>query len=286
MRQMELRSRCSANDGDSVLTEEQAKTKVLDAAHWAMLGRLCAMQYAYHPSFPDEALNFVLEKLEENGWRRVRTWRGLGSFQAFLVQLVRRLLVDFQRAKFGHMRAPALVRKRAQQHPLWSEAYELLARKGLRSHEAVECLLTRYPDKRRRVLLAIVREVVRAMPERRPASQAEVQFENIDSIRCQPPPEEPALSEHSTKLLRSFIRRYVLSAKDRDPWDNDKSVREFAQRLAMPERDIAFLRMRFEGNLSIKEIARKTEIKGDPYRHYHRLLRLMRDASEQIWVAM
>lgn len=89
----------------SSLTPDEAKAKVLD--HWHQLDALARRRFPKDSNLAHEGLLYVLKHLEAEDWRRVRAWQGSGQFLPFLSTLAARLLMDFSRAKFGHIRKPA-----------------------------------------------------------------------------------------------------------------------------------------------------------------------------------
>jgi hypothetical protein len=83
----------------SSITPEQAKAKVIE--HWGHLDALAKRRFPKDENLAHEALLYVLKNLEADDWRRVCTWRGVGSFLPFMATLASRLLTDFTRTKFG-----------------------------------------------------------------------------------------------------------------------------------------------------------------------------------------
>jgi hypothetical protein len=95
----------SQEERASSLTPDEAKAKVLD--HWYQLDALARRRFPKDQNLAHEGLLYVLKHLEAEDWRRVRTWQGLGQFLPFLSTLAARLLMDFARTRFGHIRRPA-----------------------------------------------------------------------------------------------------------------------------------------------------------------------------------
>lgn len=117
-------------------------------AHWDLLNRLVRKHFSARNSekisdLADEALLYVLQKLEEEDWSRVRQYRGLSSFQTFLRQVTQRLLTDFWRHKYGRSRIPTWIEARG---PLWVRVYRQLCRERLPATGVVEGLQTELGD--------------------------------------------------------------------------------------------------------------------------------------------
>lgn len=91
--------------------------------HWHQLDALARRRFPKDQNLAHEGLLYVLRHLEAEDWRRVRIWEGLGQFLPFLSTLAARLLMDFARTRFGHIRRPAWLTEK--QDPLWDTAYRL-----------------------------------------------------------------------------------------------------------------------------------------------------------------
>ncbi len=82
-----------------------------------------------------EGQDYVLSKLEEDDWSKVRQYRGRSSFEAFLAQTARRLLEDFARHKFHYLRVPARIKRLG---PLWERTYKKLCWEQLPAFKAID----------------------------------------------------------------------------------------------------------------------------------------------------
>ena len=96
---------------ESSITHEQAKAKVIE--HWGHLDALAKRRFPKDENLAHEALLYVLKSLEADEWKRVCTWRGLGHFLPFITLLASRLLTDFTRTRFGHLRKPLWLKRKA-----------------------------------------------------------------------------------------------------------------------------------------------------------------------------
>jgi hypothetical protein len=90
----------------------------------------------------EEAALFVINRLEENHWQRLREFNGKASFTAYLSSLTFRLLEDFARTKFGRLRPPIWVRRLGKS---WELLFRYLCLERLPVAEAVEHVRVRIP---------------------------------------------------------------------------------------------------------------------------------------------
>jgi len=109
-------------------------------AHWELLNQLAKRRFPERGStavshLAEEALLYVLNKLEEDNWSRVRQFREQSTFPAFLKQVTQRLLEDFARQKFGRSRTPGWIKKLG---PLWERVYQKLCRERLPAPMVIE----------------------------------------------------------------------------------------------------------------------------------------------------
>lgn len=101
------------------MTPEQAKAKVFE--HWKHLDALARRRFPRNENLAHEGLLYMLNKLEADEWKRVRAWPELGNFLPFVATLAARLLTDFARERFGHIRQPTWLT--AKHDPVWEAAY-------------------------------------------------------------------------------------------------------------------------------------------------------------------
>jgi DNA-directed RNA polymerase specialized sigma24 family protein len=113
-------------------------------------------------NFADEAVNFVLDQLQQDDWRRVRAYQGEAKFETYLTTVVQRLLEDFATRKFGKSRIPTEV---AAGGPLWVVVFRRLCVERLSLAETIERVVAEAPRGRDP---ALVEEVARAIRGRYP----------------------------------------------------------------------------------------------------------------------
>ncbi len=116
-----------------MMSPEDAKRHVFN--YWQYLIHLAHKRFANNPQLAEEAMDYLLDKLQQNDWQRIRDYRGQG-FTAFLTVVANRLLIDFAR-KVGEIAfVPEWVEARGH---LWVRAYGLLQKK-LSKQETLEIL--------------------------------------------------------------------------------------------------------------------------------------------------
>ncbi len=108
------------------------KEKVMD--HWDMINNLAERRFR-STGLAEEASLFVLERLAEGNWKRVRKFSGESSFKTYLSSVTYRLLEDFSRKKFGRKRPPGWIKKLGG---IWLDLFRLLCLQRVDLTEAVE----------------------------------------------------------------------------------------------------------------------------------------------------
>jgi DNA-directed RNA polymerase specialized sigma24 family protein len=116
------------------MSPEEAKALVFQ--HWQYLERIANKRFPYDGQLADQALDYLLDKLEVNQWRRIREYQGRG-FTAFISVTANRLITDFCR-KIGEV--PHVPKWINQRGAFWKKAYFLLCVKGINRQEATHLL--------------------------------------------------------------------------------------------------------------------------------------------------
>jgi len=132
------------------------KTRVL--THWSMINRLAGQRFS--GSLAEEAALYVLDRLEEDDWCRVRKYRGQARFRSFLAALTLRLLEDFSRHRFGRRRPPSWITALGWE---WQRMFVLLCLQRLSVTEAVAAFgsrTDRMEDDRLEAMAERIREEV------------------------------------------------------------------------------------------------------------------------------
>lgn len=258
------------------LAPEEAKRKVLE--HWQRLDALASRRFPKDENLAHEGLLYVMDRLEADGWRRVRAWQGIGQFISFLTTLAARLLTDFTRVRFGHLRPPQWLDQK--QDPLWDAAYRLLAVEHYPAHEAVEWLLGGYPERERWFIEEIVSTIRRkCRTESRPVESAHPRNMNqVDETRA---PDAPLMIEDQemSEALQAYLQG--TSEGPISPRVSELLTRLRAH-LHLSEEDRLLLRLRFQDGLSIQAIARLLTLQGDPYKRMNKLIAELRRTCQRV----
>lgn len=262
-----------------VQTAAQAKEQVFD--HWSHLEKLCQRRFPGSENLAHEGLLYVLEHLETDNWQRVRTWGGSGRFLTYLLTLAARLLTDFSRAKYGHIRMPVWLSEK--QDPLWSAAYRLLMVEGYQRREVIDILQTRQPGRERwfiEKVVATVRGRCQAHDTRRDAAVPIEDCQEPGSTDYAP---EAQLAIEETEMLEAV--RQLLDGGEPTAASSTRRVRALVRQLRphikMTEEDRLFLRLRHIDGLKMKAIVNLLGLTGDPYKRYHKIIGGLRAAWQR-----
>jgi len=258
------------------LAPEEAKRKVLE--HWQRLDTLARRRFPRNENLAHEGLLYVMDRLEAESWRRVCAWQGLGQFISFLTTLAARLLTDFTRVRFGHLRPPQWL---DQKHdPLWDTAYRLLAVEYYAGHEAVEWLLGRYPERERWFIEEVV-STIRGKCRIESQSVESALHGNMNQVDETHAPDTPLMIEDQE--MSEALQAY-LQGEPEAP--TSPRVSELLSRLRahlhLTEEDRLLLRLRFQDGLSIQDIARLLHLQGDPYKRMKKLIEELRQSCQRV----
>lgn len=117
----------------SSLLQQQATT------HWPLINRLAGRRFP-QDTLAEEAALFVMDKLAEEDWRRLRAFTGRSSLATYIGALTLRLLEDFARQRFGRLKPPAWVRRLGG---IWETLFRLLCMERVTPDAAVAMLTAR-----------------------------------------------------------------------------------------------------------------------------------------------
>ena len=120
-----------------LLDQEACERLIEDYAPFIRKLARSRFQYADNEALVKWAVEHVLDGLRDNGWKRLRSFRGPGRFVAFLAVAVKNLLGDFSRKEFGRVRPPDWIPARGA---LWRQVYQMLCVEGASAHYIVEYL--------------------------------------------------------------------------------------------------------------------------------------------------
>ncbi len=255
-----------------------AAAKKLVFAHWDFLQHLARKRFPNDDNTAHLALDHVLEHLQEDDWRRVRSWQGQGKFSTFVGVLAGRSMTDYIRKAYGHQRAPKWLEERGD--PVWMEAYRILIIERFERQEAFSLLQTRHPDRHSGRLREIISEVIaRCPPKIRYQDHHEA---SLDEVGETPSPDSSPEShlEIQTRELLEALDGYIRGESEL-PEQVRPLVEKLRENLHLSDEDRLLLRLRFCEGLKMKQIARMLHLQGDPYKRLNKILKTVRTACEK-----
>ncbi len=113
---------------------------------WPLINSIAGRRFT-DDTLAEEAALYVLNRLEEDNYRRLRAFRGRAKFSTYLASLCVRLLEDFSRKKYGRQRPPVWIRDLGG---TWLLLYQLLCWKRLSVADAVATVRTRLHNRSQR----------------------------------------------------------------------------------------------------------------------------------------
>jgi hypothetical protein len=114
-------------------------------AHWLLINRIAERRFI-DSNCAEEAALYVINLLEEDDCRRLRTFSGRAKFSTFISSLTIRILEDFSRKKFGRVRPPGWITVLGG---IWVTLFQLLCLQRLNVVEAIETLKSRVADSKK-----------------------------------------------------------------------------------------------------------------------------------------
>ncbi len=110
------------------------------AKHISLIDALAAKRFP-QSVLAEEAVVFVLEKLDEDHGKRLQGYSGPCLFSSYLGVVVTRLLEDFSRIKFGRLRPPAWLKRLGG---MWLVLFKLLCMERKPYPQAVDEMMAYY----------------------------------------------------------------------------------------------------------------------------------------------
>ncbi len=108
-------------------------------AAWPLINAIARQRFA-SGTLAEEAALYVLNRLEEDDYHRLRSFRGRAKFSTYLSSLCIRLLEDFSRKKYGRLRPPTWI---TDLGGIWLVLFQLLCLQRLAVADAVETVVAR-----------------------------------------------------------------------------------------------------------------------------------------------
>jgi hypothetical protein len=263
------------------LDVDDAKQLVFD--QWQFLSRLAERRFPNDDNMAQEALLFVLGKLEVDQWKRVRAWEGQGAFHTFLAVLTARLMTDYTRSKYGHHRTPTWVNRKND--PVWTKAYQLIIFQKYSRLDAIEILMASYRGRQRWYFEEMVATVLANNNRPVRAIESQVPFDAVEYMSAFEAPENT--SNISQKVLLEAVIEYLSNDEDSQDNENQEVQRLLSLlniELSLSEEDKLLLRMRYCDGMTIAAITKALNLKGDIYKRINKLIRHLTNACTQMGV--
>jgi len=213
-------------------------------------------RYRLEPNDAEEFASVVKLKLVENDYAILRAYEARSRFSTFISIVVQRLALDYCIHLWGKWHPSAEAKRLG---PLAIELEKLLLRDGGTLDAALTILRSKHDGVTRDTLQSIAER----LPERAPRHRA-VEFEKAESIAITRPAEveEPIFagerrraSERLSAIMSAIIAR-------------------------LPEDERLILQLRFEGGMTVPQIARALGL--DQRLTYRRIERRMRDIRTEL----
>ena len=221
----------------------------------------------YSTSGEDQAADcflFACEQLSQNSFRRLLHFRlgGSAAFSTWLRVVVRNLCLDWRRKEFGR---PRLFRSIAQLSQLEAEVYRCRHEKGLSLENTFVSLSPAFPALTMAQLTAAERQIHESLNSRqhwlRSTQKLHMQSMSQEaSVGVMDAPANDPADPHPNQELALVSR------------EQEDQLRMALQKLSKPER--LLIRLRFEQNLTLEEIARLTEL-GDAQRVHRQIAAIL-----------
>lgn len=196
-------------------------------------------------------------RLIENDYSIIRKFEGRCEFNNFIFVVIHRLLFDYRDHVLGRWRPSA----EAKRLGATAVAFEKLTHRDERSFEEAVQILERQ---------GATRSELQALQQRLPKRDRRPREIALEELKVDP------LDREGTIAATSEDSRLARSTAD--------AVRRAVD--AMPDDDRVILRLRFEAQMSIPEIARMLHVEAKPlYRRINRSLAALRNALERAGVS-
>jgi DNA-directed RNA polymerase specialized sigma24 family protein len=212
------------------------------------------------PTLADEAVNFVLDRLQANDWQRVRLYQGRASFETFLATVTARLLEDFLRHRFGRVRIPDWVRARGA---LWQLIFRLLCMERRTVPEAVQIAAESAPEGRDRQMVEAAAQAIRVrVPNCGAPGPMQTDATDLDTLPQDPEavgtrtagsPDAQVLEDEQVALLQTLGERLLGQSAPQTP---DRALSstvaaELKDRLRLGSEERLLLKLVFEDGFNV-----------------------------------
>lgn len=221
-------------------------------AHWPLINRLAGRRFSQE-TLAEEAALFVMDKLAEEDWRRLRAFTGRSTLGTYIGALTLRLLEDFARQRFGRLKPPAWVRRLGG---IWETLFRLLCMERIAPDAAVAQL-----TERQSCATAIAEQAAYQMLGEIPSCGSH-RGEQVELAEDLPLDAEEGLSQPEEQLettereqCLSVLGR-ILFAEEESTIDAPRLERLLAARIKLESRERLLLKLCFRDGLAVAEAGR------------------------------
>ncbi|HYI11805.1 MAG TPA: sigma-70 family RNA polymerase sigma factor [Thermoanaerobaculia bacterium] len=215
-----------------------------------------ARRYRLDPADAEEFAAVVKLRLVDNDYAILRAYEERSSFSTYISIVVQRMALDFRIHAWGKWHSSAEAKRLG---PLALELEKLLHRDGRTIEDSEKILATRYPEATRQSLVSLAARLPERAPKRR-----DVALEEAESVAVTRPAEveEPVFADERRRTSErvSSIMAAVMSR--------------------LPEDQRLILQLRFEGGMTVAQIARSLGV--DQKLTYRQIERNMRDFRREL----
>jgi RNA polymerase sigma factor for flagellar operon FliA len=208
-------------------------------------------RYGLRPEDAEELASVVKLKLIENDYAILRSYEGRSSFATFIGIVVQRMAIDFRIHEWGKWHASAEAKRLG---PVAIDLERLVHREG-RTIEEAAAILHESPE---------TIELLAARLPARPPRHRDVAIEEA----------EPAA------IAKAADAEELVFAGDRRKTSDKVSAIMSALLSRVPNEEQLILQLRFEGGMTVAQIARALQI--DQKVTYRRIERRMRELKEEL----
>ncbi|WP_353570813.1 hypothetical protein [Candidatus Albibeggiatoa sp. nov. BB20] len=232
------------------MSPQEAKNLVFQ--HWQYLNQLAHKRFPQDNQLAEQAIDYVLEQLEKNDWRRVCQYEGKG-FTAFITVTTNRLLIDFGR-KVGEI--PYIPSWIQQAAPAWKQVF-LLLHKGEAKSEIIH-RMTEAMDIEVQTVTNMIIKIEQKQKFKTKTTQ--IELEQLENIKSEAPDPEQDLNQSEYNAWFNIIFQTLKQENTKIESKKLKSLADNLQNyITLTSEERLFLLMIYQDELSISEAGRRLD---------------------------
>ena len=263
-------------DDNSKAWEQQALT------HWDLINRLAVRRFP-QSALAEEAALFVLDRLADNRWERLRDFEGRSSLATYIGSVTIRLLEDFARKRFGRINPPLWIRRLGG---IWLTLFRLLCLERYSPGEAV-AMITQQQASAAVVVERAAYQLLGELPSCGEIRGEQVDMETADRIRSEAAtasPQEQRFEEEERHKLYAALGRLLFDEETAGAGAHFHALCQIST--DMDSRDRLLLKMCYRDGLAVAEAGRMLGLnRFQAHGRLRRLLQLLRQSLDQTRLA-